>query len=134
MESKKQVRLLVVNDQLNYCELVQEHVDLNSHIYDIECRCVESADEALRMITAWAPSVVLLDAFVDDMNSFEFLRRCDNARMPVVVTSMHGSVEIERSALEHGAAAYVPGSEDPDTMDYLLERIVHVAAERGETH
>ncbi len=134
MDNRKQVRLLVVNDQDNYCALLREHVELNSHLYDIECRFVHSAGEALRIMSVWAPSVVLLDAFINDMNSFEFLRRCDGSHMPVVVVSAHGSIEIERSAMENGAAAYFPGSEDPDTLDHLIERIVHVASDRGQTH
>ena len=131
---KPHVRLLIINDQQSYCELLQESVELNSHLYDIECRCVETGAEALKLISAWAPSVVLLDAFINDMNSFDLVRRCYSTHLPVVVVSALGSAEIERSAKQHGAAAYVPGAGDPESVEHILDCVVRLAADRGETH
>ncbi len=125
----KRVRLLVVGEQDQYENLLREHVELSSHLYNIEYRFVASGYEALRIIPVWAPSLVLVDAFIEDINSFEFIRRCRSIRTKVALISDVGSIEIERSALDRGAEAYFQTNPDPETLDRLLAKIVSIADE-----
>ena len=99
MSNSKSVKLLVVDEQVTYCDLIKEHIDICSHQFDIVCECVNSGTEALEKIAEWEPSVILLDAHLQDVNSFAVLDACRDAlaQMPshgvkaaVVVCSGNG--------------------------------------------
>ena len=79
-------------------------------------------------------AVVLVDAFLNDMNSFDFLRQFRDGHTPVVIMSTSSTCDIERSAMQNGAAAFLAASEDPETIDFLIERVVRVAVDLDHTH
>ena len=132
--ARKKVRLLVVRDQDNYSDLLQEHVELNRHLYEIEYRIVASGHEGLRLIPAWMPSLVVVDAYIEDINSFDFLKKCKEMEVPVAVIGDSGSNDIEKSLLRNGAAAYFKANEDPDSLDRLLSELVSLAGEPERSH
>ncbi|MGI6524478.1 MAG: response regulator [Bdellovibrionota bacterium] len=124
---RKHIRLLIVNEEEAYCNLVKEHIKLNDYCYDIECQCVPSGEAAVKAISNWGPNMVLLDMFISDMNGFDLLKYCNGTQTPVVVTSEEHLDQIEREVLEVGAADYFKADDDPDNMDYLLEKVVELA-------
>ncbi|MBX7144074.1 MAG: response regulator [Oligoflexia bacterium] len=127
MTKSKEVKLLVVDEHDQYCTLIQEHAELYGHSLKIVCECVNSGREALERITKWEPSVVLLDAHLPDMNSFEVLDACRNGRATVVVSSEVCSREIEDSARAHGASGYVTKSDNPEDIEALLYELATVS-------
>lgn len=128
MSNTKRVKLLVIDEQVTYCDLIKEHVDICSHQFDIVCECVNSGTEALEKIAEWEPSVILLDAHLQDVNSFAVLDACRYGRATVVVSSDTCSSSIENSARAHGASGYVTKSESPEQIEALLYELATVSS------
>lgn len=128
VEYRKTIKLLVVDEQASYCDLIREHAEICSHHVDIVCECVNSGKDAIEKIASWKPSVILLDAHLNDVNSFEVLQSCREGRATVVVASDHCSREIMDSARSHGASGYVTKSENPEEIEALLFELATVSA------
>lgn len=128
VENRKTIKLLVVDEQAGYCDLIREHAEICSHQVEILCECVNSGREALERIANWRPSVILLDAHLHDMNCFDVLESCREGRATVVVSSDHCSKEIMDSARDHGASGYITKSESPDQIEALLFELASVSA------
>lgn len=129
-----ELRLLVVHDRKEYCELFKEQVDLNSHLYKIDCQCTTSGKKALKIIKEWGPAVVLLDAHIGDLNSFQVLDRCKGREVPVILTSESNSRAIEQSAQKHGARGYCQTLSDPEGIEQLLQQIVSMVQVPDHLH
>jgi DNA-binding NarL/FixJ family response regulator len=134
MDGRRILRLLVVNDQREYCEHLKEQVDLNSHLYQIECQYTTSGKKALQMIKQWHPAVVLLDAHIGDINSFKVLQRCKGGAASIIVTSEFVSRDIEQSAMRNGATGYYATIDDPEGIEHLIEQIMTMADGAGSLH
>lgn len=128
VQTRKTIKLLVVDEQSGYCDLIREHAEICSHNIDILCECVNSGKEAIAKIASWKPSVILLDAHLKDVNSFEVLDSCREGRATVVVASDFCSREIMDSARDHGASGYVTKSESPEEIEALLFELATVSA------
>lgn len=127
VQKSLEVKLLVVDEHSQYCSLIREHAEMYGHALKLVCECVNSGREALEKISTWEPSVVLLDAHLPDINSFEVLDACRNGRATVVVSSDVCSRDIENSARAHGASGYVTKSENPEDIEALLVELATVS-------
>ncbi|HUJ26450.1 MAG TPA: response regulator transcription factor [Myxococcales bacterium] len=85
--------------------------------------------DAVRLVAAVRPSVVLMDISMPGLNGLEATRRISQAevRPRVVMLSMHADEEFVRQALDAGATGYLLKSSDRSE----LEEALHAAA-RGE--
>lgn len=131
---RKCVRLLVVGDtpqedSSEYYFHLQEFVDLSRHVYDISYQFTTSCNKAVELIESWQPSIILVDAHLEDSHSFDVLQSGIDASVPVVVTSEFNSPEIGESAMANGAAAYLPKSDSPEDLEILFSRIAELAVE-----
>jgi DNA-binding response OmpR family regulator len=127
--SRKRVRLLVVDDQTGYCELIREQIELCRHQFDFDCEFTSDHEVATQLLKTWVPSIVLLDIHLHNGSGFELLEKWKEGVSSLVVTSDGRSREIEQRALETGATAYITKTDDPDDIQDLLERIVNLAPE-----
>jgi len=139
VSNRKKVRLLIIGDgnaaeEQGYYAHLKECADLSSHIYEITYNFTQSGVEALKLIGSWEPTVILVDAHLDDMNSFDIVTHSRSQSVPIIVASDYKSTEIEESALSLGAAAYVSKSDNPDDVELLLERIAEIADELATRH
>ncbi len=89
--------ILVVDDDQQNLELVQAYLE------DIECETVAARDgiEALEMVAARKPDLILLDVMMPKMSGFEVCRRLksdpDMSNIPVImVTALNEFGDIER--------------------------------------
>ena len=130
----KKVRLLVVDDQAEFCDLVQEIVDVSRHIFDITCQITSSGEKAMELMKSWEPSVVLLDAHLSDSNCFEILEDCKHSSATIVVTSTEMSHEIEEAARKGGASGYVCKSNNLEDVERLVHDVATMAATDGQIH
>jgi DNA-binding response OmpR family regulator len=121
------MRLLVVDDCSEFCELIQEFSELCSHQFGIRCEVVDSGQAAIAKIASWIPELVLVDAHLLEGSTLELRRLCREGQAPVVVTSDQMSLEIQSSATNWGAAGYLPKSLDPDEMELFLKRLSEYA-------
>lgn len=121
------MRLLVIDDHEDYCQLIQTGIDLCKHDYEIECRFTDSGTKALEFIKNWEPSVVLLDPHVADIHSCKILECCRDGYSTVVVTADGRSAEIETSVLAQGAKAYVPKIDSADEVEVMMHWLVSIS-------
>lgn len=131
---EKKVRLLVVDDQKGYYELLKEYTELCSHEYNIECAYAADQKQAIGMYNSWHPSIVLVDAHLPDTSGFELLEKIIDKAASVVITSSVPSLAIEESARKRGANGYLPKTDNFDELDSVLSYIVTVAADQIESH
>ncbi len=96
-----------------------------------EVAVAEGGREALRMLDASPPDVVLLDVAMPDMDGMETLKRivATHPAMPVIMVTANADIEITSKVLQLGAADYVP---KPFDLDYLDQAIsIQLSAGRG---
>ena len=127
MEIRKKVRLLVVDEQEGFCEMVQQIADLAEHAYEISCQFTNCEERARELVREWDPSVILVDAHLSEIDSGEFVRGCKELRAPVVVTSQERSVSIEHSARLWGASGYFTKSDCEETVEKLVLELATIA-------
>jgi two-component system, OmpR family, KDP operon response regulator KdpE len=87
----------------------------------------ENGDEAMRMIAADAPDVLLLDIGLTRPSSLELLRairRGANAQMHVVCITHGGHADLRAAATSLGVAAFVQTPFDPADLAATLQTLV----------
>ncbi|MCL5280234.1 MAG: response regulator [Planctomycetes bacterium] len=96
-DADKRPTILVVDDDQQNLELVQAYLE------DIECETVAARDgiEALELVAAAKPDLILLDVMMPKMSGFEVCRRLksapDTSTIPVImVTALNEFGDIER--------------------------------------
>ncbi|NDC38909.1 MAG: response regulator [Proteobacteria bacterium] len=134
MSKRKQVRLLVVDEQTEFCELLEEIAELASNQFDIKCEFTDCGDRASELVRKWEPSVILVDADISGVDSKELVRSFRQVRVPVVVTSQVQSRTIEESARRWGASGYVAKSSDHSEMERLVIELATLSTAERYLH
>lgn len=96
-EREQTPTILVVDDNLQNCELLQAYLE------DIDCRTIPASDglEALKIVAETPPDLILLDVMMPKMSGFEVCRRLKNdpknSSIPIImVTALNEFGDIER--------------------------------------
>lgn len=134
MSKRKQVRLLVVDEQTEFCELVQEIAELASNKFDITCEFTDCGTRASELVRDWEPSVILVDADLSGVDSQELVRAFRKSSAPVVVTSQVQSRTIEESARRWGASGYVAKSESHGEVERLVLELATLSTTERYLH
>lgn len=124
MTQRPEMRLLVLDDGLEFCALLEEYSDLCRHQFKVSCRFAKTLSEVKEASVEWHPSMVLIDAHTEAADSFEVLDWFRDSESAVVLTSETMSREIEVSAKQRGASGYLPKTVNPDEMEGFLQRLV----------
>src|SRR5690606_31515740 len=119
------VRMLVLDDSAQFCEMLRDYAEMCRHEYTIECKHSNSTTEALEIMADWSPTIMLVDAHLSDGDAFELVDRFSDSSSSVVVVADSHSQEIEASARARGADGYLCKSENPDHMESLLYFLMH---------
>jgi len=120
-------KILVVDDDPEVRMATRDF--LSSKGYEVVV--AEGGREALRLLDASPPDVVLLDVAMPDMDGMETLKRmvATHPAMPVIMVTANADIEITSKVLQLGAADYVP---KPFDLDYLDQAItIQLSAARG---
>lgn len=131
---RQEVRILVIHEQDDYFKLVSSHAEDYLHGYEVSCTHAESGKAARSLLSKWLPTIIILDAYLDDVNSVEILKEFQGEHLPVIVTSEHFSSEIDRSAKEHGACAYLVAEDTQHSLETLFGKIAELSSEPAYTH
>jgi DNA-binding NarL/FixJ family response regulator len=87
----------------------------------------EAADgrEALAMIAAHAPDVVVMDLTMPGLNGIQAIAQAhlDHPEVRVIVLSMHDNEEYVRQALRAGAAAYLLKDSSPTELELAVRAV-----------
>jgi len=120
-------KILVVDDDPEVRMATRDF--LSSKGYEVVV--AEGGREALRLLDASPPDVVLLDVAMPDLDGMETLKRivATHPTMPVIMVTANADIEITSKVLQLGAADYVP---KPFDLDYLDQAIsIQLSAGRG---
>jgi DNA-binding response OmpR family regulator len=120
-------KILVVDDDPDVRMATRDF--LSSKGYEVVV--AEGGREALRLLDASPPDVVLLDVAMPDLDGMETLKRivATHPTMPVIRVTANADIEITSKVLQLGAADYVP---KPFDLDYLDQAIsIQLSAGRG---
>lgn len=117
-ESKQTLRVLVVDDEPKNRELICDTLKVNDYHVDE----AESGAEALEVIAARPPDVVLLDVAMPGMDGLEVCRRLKadkkTASVPVIMVTAHVHREDRIAGIQAGANDYI--TKPVDLKDLVL--------------
>lgn len=118
--------VLVVEDDPEINELIGAYVELAG----FACRRVMRGDDALRAAHERAPSLIVLDVMLPDLDGFEICRRLKSDRatagIPVIMLTALDQEEMRCRAAQCGASEYLTKPFDPDRlMAVVRERANH---------
>jgi CheY-like chemotaxis protein len=118
-------RILVVDDSKVDLELVA------SLLSDVGHECVRAGNgrEALELLQAKTPDLILTDLQMPEMGGLELVQEVHARypKVPVVLMTAHGSEEVAAAALRAGAASYVPKRNLARDLGPTTERVLGVA-------
>lgn len=99
---------------------------------DLEVETVSSGKEALESIGSDMPDVVVTDLIMPEMTGLDLLEEVKQRfpLLPVIVMTSKGSEEIAVSALQLGAASYVPKSTLASTLADTIESVLSSSVKR----
>jgi two-component system response regulator RegX3 len=124
--------VLIIEDVKEMAELVTLYLEREG----LEIRAVESAEDALGVLEAWQPDLIILDLNLPGMDGYEFLRLWRrNHSTPVMIVSARDSDEDLISGFAGGADEFVTKPFSPRVLAArvraLLLRIRNIPDDSG---
>jgi len=103
----KQARVVIVEDSPTQAKQIAGLVSQ----YDIDVVIAEDGPQALRVIDAMQPDLVVLDVNLPEMNGFQVCRRLkrdpETAHIPIIMLTTSSSSDEMVKGLEAGAQDYI---------------------------
>jgi CheY-like chemotaxis protein len=111
-------KILVVDDELEVRLVLTEFLESRGY----EVAAAASGAEALAMVDAVKPHVILLDVTMPDMDGMETLKRLatGNPGLPIIMVTANADVDVTSRLLAMGAADYIP---KPFDLEYLGQAV-----------
>lgn len=104
VENSGRRNILVVDDEPQITRVLR--TTLSGHGYTV--RTAGDGDEALEVMRAWSPDLVVTDLSMPNMGGLELCRRIrTKSQVPIIVLSVRGEEKVKVEALDAGADDYV---------------------------
>ena len=118
---KKQLKVLLVDDEAEFVESLSERLALRNLKTDI----AYDGEQALELVKKEKPDVMVLDLRMPGIDGKEVLRRVKKKHpdMAVVVLTGHGTDKDEKEVLRLGASAYLEKPVDVDHLAGTLHKV-----------
>ena len=127
----KDISILVVDDAEGIRNYLKNLLTLKGY----EVRCAEGGRQALEHLgSGFAPSVIILDVMMPEMDGLETLRRIKtlNDALPVVMLSVVGKARTIVEAMSIGAADYLNKPLEEEELDIAIKKVIENNVLRGE--
>lgn len=117
------VRVLIVDDDRNTREMMTEALQL----YGAEVRAAGSAAEALMMVQAWGPDLIVSDVGMPEEDGYQFIRKLRalpsdrGGAMPAIALTGYARPEDRSRVLDAGYQLFLP---KPANLEELIDGIV----------
>jgi len=115
-------RVLVVDDEAAVRKVIVSRLERRK----IEVREVDSAISALAIVPHFAPTVIITDLRMPEMDGFEFLSQISQIsqikNIPVIVMTGHGDKESAIRSVELGAFGFFEKPFDLDSLEVSIKR------------
>ncbi len=119
--SDGRLRVLVVDDQVDFCEMIREFLLLKG---GFQVETANSGFAAGLAVARLGPDVILMDLMMPDMDGFDVLRRLRRSEetrgIPVVACTGYRDPEIERRIDAEGFDSFL---EKPLRLEALVETL-----------
>src|SRR5450432_3674265 len=127
--SKCMERVLVIDDDVGLCELVDEYLEPEG--YDVEA--AHNGERGIARALSSDHALVILDVMLPGINGFDVLRRIRaKSRIPVLMLTARGD-DIDRIVgLEIGADDYLPKPFNPRELVARIRAILRRTRGKGE--
>lgn len=114
----KKPKLLVVDDEVEYCSLIQECF---SEKYEV--RVTYDGEEAIKEVHEFLPDCVLLDVKMPKMNGITALGliKSSHPKTQVIMVSASGSIRVAEESLKRGAFDYILKPVDLKELEDKIE-------------
>ncbi len=118
--------ILVVDDERSILESLQDILEDEGYAV----RCVESGEEALKIVEESPPDLVLLDIWLPGMDGMEVLARLRKTQpaLPVIMISGHGTIELAVKAVKLGAFDFLEKPLSYDRVIVSVEKALRMRA------
>lgn len=120
------VKLLIVEDNVEFCDILQSYFGLCDDIF--VCGIAHNGEDALIMIAEDEPDVVLLDIIMPKLDGISVLERLQSLSLPkaprIIVESAIGLGNVTDHALSLGASYYMI---KPYNLEDLRQRVLMMA-------
>lgn len=123
--SGKETSILLVDDDPDVCrifELVMRH-------HQIPYWIANDGENALVYLRENAPSIVVMDIFLPDMDGYQALdhlrQSALNPGCKVVATTAYYTRDTEQEIAKHGFDGYIPKPFNPNSLITYLERFLN---------
>ena len=123
------IKVLIVDDEVDYLTLMKEYVEY----WGYAAISAQSGQEALAMIKAELPEIVVLDYLMPQMNGIAVLKeiRKFNPFLEVIMFTAHSDLKNIRGAQELGVSSFVPKlSDDSLNIQSSLRAAIDLAQKR----
>jgi two-component system response regulator CpxR len=130
MDAADATRLLVIDDDVELCELVRRF--LESEGFDVDA--VHAGDAGVARAVAGGYALVLLDVMLGRANGFDVLRQIrEKSPIPVVMLTAKGDALDRVLGLEIGADDYLPKPFNPQELAARIRAVLRrtVASRRA---
>ncbi len=123
-------RIMVVDDDRSIRETFQQHLSGSGY----EIVTASSAEEALTLLEARQPDLIITDVRMPGIDGIEFLRRARSAvdDVDVIVITAYEDMTTAVSAMKAGAYDYLVKPLDLDRIDLLVQRCFRDRAHRRQ--
>ena len=118
-------RILVVDDERNVLTAFQKLLVKDGH----EAVTARSGEEALGLLTAHPPDLVLMDIRMAGLSGLETLKRAKTLvpKVPIVMMTAYGTTETAIDAMKFGAFEYVLKPFDIPALRVVIEEALNVS-------
>jgi len=129
MKAAKMDRILVIDDDVELCSLVQEY--LQAEGFSVES--VHDGESGLQRATGGGYLLAVLDVMLPGINGFEVLRRIRaTSRLPVLLLTARGEDVDRIVGLEIGADDYLPKPFNPRELVARIRAILRRSRSDGK--
>jgi DNA-binding response OmpR family regulator len=129
MKAAKMDRILVIDDDVELCSLVQEYLQAEGFVVD----SVHDGENGLQRAAGGGYLLAVLDVMLPGINGFEVLRRIRaTSRLPVLLLTARGEDVDRIVGLEIGADDYLPKPFNPRELVARIRAILRRSRSDGK--
>jgi DNA-binding NtrC family response regulator len=122
-------KILIVDDEPDIISALGRYFERSGH----DVLRAGLGEEAVRLVQAERPAVVLLDLYLPDISGFEVLERTRDQRPVVIMITGHGDIPLAVQAMQGGAEGFLTKPVELAHLGAVVERALEKAQLRELT-
>ena len=127
---KNKPKLLVVDDEVEYCSLIQEYFQ-NTFTVSV----AYNGENALRAIAKTQPDCILMDLLMPHLNGLKALQaiKSSTPKIPVIIISASGRLLDVKKCLDLGAFEYILKPVNLDELEIKIKSAIKDSGSSAES-